>query len=441
MQNSRERRILAVSLGLVATLSNACAAPSSRGGGESESAARIEAVIRKLVSFGTRHSLSDTESDTHGVGAARRWIQSEFERISRENYGGRLKVEAVAHQVGTQKRIPNGAEIVDIVATLPGRDPKRLVVVSGHYDSMPSDVMDPKTDAPGADDDASGVAVSLECARALAGIDPRATVVFMAVAGEEQGLVGANAQAQMWKDQGFEVEAMFTNDIVGGERGTNGRLEPNRIRLFSEGVPTAGEKVIGSDNDSPSRELARYLEEVGEAAVPGFDVDLVFRQDRFLRGGDHKPFNERGWAAVRFCEPNENYDRQHQNVRTEGDRAFGDLPEFVDFAFVARVAAVNAAGLKALALAPRPPSGVMLDTSKLSPSTHLVWDEPAAGTVAGHRVKMRKTTEARWSKTVDVGAAKDARFENISMDEWLFAVEAYDAAGHTSLPVYPKPSK
>jgi hypothetical protein len=406
-----------------------------------QSAQRVERDIRALAGFGTRHSLSDTQSDTRGVGAARRWIESEMRSISEKAYGGRLQVSSVTHTVGKRQRIPDGAEIVDVLGILPGRDAKRLIVVSGHYDSMPSDVMDPRSDAPGADDDASGTSVVLECARSLGGLEPRATIAFMAVAGEEQGLVGSEEQAKAWKEQGYEVEAMFTNDIVGGVRGSNGLLEPQRVRLFSEGVPSAGPKIVGSDCDSPSRQLARYVEEVAKRAVPGFEVDLVFRQDRFLRGGDHKPFNELGWAAVRFCEPNENYDHQHQNVRNENGKTIGDTPEFVDFGFVARVAAVNGASLNALALAPRPPANVMVDTSKLSPSTRLDWDEAAAGTVAGYRVRMRKTTEPRWTKTQDVGLVREAMLENVSKDDWLFAVEAYDAAGHTSLPVYPKPSR
>jgi acetylornithine deacetylase/succinyl-diaminopimelate desuccinylase-like protein len=427
----------------IATASAVAACRSDRGGVGGSSTAgtsRIERDVRVLAGFGTRHTLS-ADHPTRGIHAARRYLAAEFEQISLEHHGGRLQVRSEAHHVGPSKRIPDGADITNVVAVLPGTDPTRLVVVSGHYDSMPSDVMDPESDAPGANDDASGVAVVLECARLLGGLEPRATVVFMAVAGEEQSLAGSTAQAQAWKDQGWTVEAMLTNDIVGGDRGSNGRLEPNRVRLFSEGVPSNGDKVVGSDADAPSRQLARYLEEAGERAVSGFDVDLVFRQDRFLRGGDHKPFNELGFAAVRFTEPNENYDHQHQNVRIEDGRAFGDLPEFVDFAFVERVARVNAAGLRALALAPAPPADVKLDTQKLTPHTRLTWTQGADGSVAGYRVRMRKTTEARWTKSVDAGLASEITLENTSKDDWLFAVEAYDARGATSLPVYPTPSR
>ncbi|MCE9592828.1 MAG: M20/M25/M40 family metallo-hydrolase [Planctomycetes bacterium] len=424
-----------------ASITTACRTELA-GVGESSTAgtSRIERDIRSLVACGTRHTLS-ADRGTRGIDAARRYLAAEFEKVSAERYGGRLQVRSESHHVAPEKRIPDGADVTNVVALLPGRDPTRLVVVSGHYDSMPSDVMDPESDAPGANDDASGVAVVLECARLLGGLEPRATVVFMAVAGEEQSLAGSTAQAKDWKERGWLVEALFTNDIVGGGRGANGRLEPERVRLFSEGVPSAGDKIVGSDADAPSRQLARYLEEVGEREVPGFDVDLVFRQDRFLRGGDHKPFNELGFAAVRFTEPNENYDHQHQNVRVEGGRQFGDLPEFVDFAFVERVARVNAAGLRALALAPAPPADVMLDTQKLTPHTRLFWTLGAEGSVAGYRVRMRGTTDARWTKSVDVGLKSEITLENTSKDDWLFAVEAYDARGATSLPVYPTPSR
>jgi hypothetical protein len=401
-------------------------------------AARIENDVRHLVGFGTRHTLSDTISDERGIGAARRWLRDELQAISDAHHGGRLQVELIAHRVPAGRRVPDGAEVVNVVATLPGRDADRLVVVSGHYDSRASDPMDASSDAPGANDDASGTAVVLECARALAGLRPRATVVFMCVAGEEQGLLGAAAQAAAWKEAGLHVEAFLTNDIVGGARGTNGRLEPGVVRLFSEGVPSEGPRVVGSDNDAPSRQLARYLEQVGEAAVPGFDVELVFRQDRYLRGGDHRAFNGEGFAGVRFTEPNENYDWQHQDVRVEDGVEYGDRPENVDYDYVARVAAVNAAGLRALASAPAPPAGVSMDVSELTPHTRLFWREPAPG-VAGFRVRMRRTFEPNWTATVDAGLNTEVTLEGYSKDDWLFAVEAYDVDGDTSLPVYPAP--
>ena len=430
--------------GLVLTLATgtftaACSTTRTAEPALVESAQRLEQDVRTLAGFGTRHTLSETASDVRGIGAARRWLAAEFERISATHHEGRLEVSLAAHQVPPGRRVPEGAEVVNVMAVLPGRDPDRYVVVSGHYDSRCSDPMDAQSDAPGANDDASGTAVVLECARALAGLRPRATVVFLCVAGEEQGLLGAAAQAQAWADAGITVEAFLTNDIVGGARGSNGRLEPDRVRLFSEGVPSAGPAVVGSDNDAPSRQLARFLEEHGELAVPGFDVDLIFRQDRYLRGGDHRAFNRLGVAAVRFTEPNENYDWQHQDVRTEGGVLFGDRPEHVDYLFTARVAAVNGAGLRALALAPRPPENVAMDTSRLTPHTRLIWDDAPWEQVSGWRVRVRPTSEPRWTESLDAGRFGEVLLEGRSKDNWLFAVEAYDDSGRSSLPVYPAP--
>jgi len=402
-----------------------------------ESIARIESDVRRLVSFGTRHTLSDTEHPSRGIGAARRWLAEELETISRELHGGKLRVDLVHHAVPPGRRVPNGAEVVNVLALLPGSEAGRLVIVSGHYDSISGDVMDAESDAPGANDDASGTAVVLESARQLAGLQPRASIAFLAVAGEEQGLLGSEAQARAWRDEGWKIEAMITNDIVGGARGSNGRLEPFRVRLFSEGVPSAGPKPAGSDNDAPSRQLARYLAEVVERGLPGFEIELVFRQDRFLRGGDHKPFNDLGIAAVRFTEPNENYDHQHQDVRMLEGRQLGDLIEFVDFEFVARVSRANAEGLRALALAPAPPAEVTMDTTRLSPDTRLTWKSEPEGSVGGWRVRLRRTWEPTWSETIDVARRCDVTLESRSKDDFVFAVEAYDREGHTSLPVIP----
>lgn len=400
---------------------------------------RVESDVRTLAGFGTRHTLSETGSNERGIGAARRWLVAELERISASEHDGRLQVQGVSYAVEPATRLPAGANVVNILAVLPGSDPERLVVVSGHYDSIPSDVMDATADAPGANDDASGVAVVLECARLCGGLRPRATIVFMAVAGEEQHLSGSTAQAASWREQGFEVEAMITNDIVGGDRLAQDARDRERVRLFSEGVPSSGTKVVGSDNDSPSRQLARFIAE--QSRTPDFEVELVFRQDRFLRGGDHRPFNLQGWAAVRFTEARENYAHQHQDVRSESGLQYGDLPEFVDFDYVARVATANALAVQALALAPRPPAKVTIDTSKLSPDTRLVWDVPDDGSVASYRVRMRRTNEPTWTRTVDVGLVSEAVLERMSKDDWIFAVEALDSEGRPSVPVYPTPSR
>jgi uncharacterized Ntn-hydrolase superfamily protein/acetylornithine deacetylase/succinyl-diaminopimelate desuccinylase-like protein len=405
-------------------------------------AARIERDIRKLAGFGTRQSLSLTDDPQRGVGAARNWLKEEFDRINAEFHGGRLEVRMQAHQVAPAQRVPQGAEIVNVMGILPGSDPDRLVVLSGHYDSMPSSPTDSVKDAPGANDDASGTVAVLEAARMLGGLHPRATIVFLCVAGEEQGLLGSRAQAEAWKAEKKDVVGMFTMDIVGGAVGQSGLHEPWRLRVFSEGVASAkeGRPVIGSDNDSTSRQLARYFERAGEASVPGFDVTLIFRQDRYLRGGDHRSFNELGWPAVRLTEPHENYDHQHQDLRVENGVQYGDLPEFVDFAYVGRVARAVAGSVGELALAPAAPRGVQVDTTRLTPDTRLMWELAGedAG-VSGYAVLMRRTHEPTWTERRVVGRVGEVILDRISKDDWLFAVEAFNEAGHRSLPVYPTP--
>ncbi len=405
-------------------------------------AGRVERDIRALAAFGTRHSLSATDDPQRGVGAARNWLKAEMDRINAEFHGGRMVVSLVPQQVPPGPRVPNGAEVVNVMAVLPGTDAKRLVVMSGHYDSIPSSPMDAEKDAPGANDDASGTAAVLEAARLLGGLRPRATLVFLCVAGEEQGLLGAKAQAEEWKAAEMEVAAMFTMDIVGGAVGQSGLHEPWRLRVFSEGVPSGkgARPVIGSDNDSASRQLARYFERAAEAAVPGFDVTLVFRQDRYLRGGDHKAFNDLGWPAARLTEPHENYAHQHQDLRVDGGIQYGDLPEFVDFVYVGRVARAVAAACGELALAPAAPRVVQVDTTQLMPHTRLLWEiAPEAAGVAGYAVLMRRTHEPAWTERRVLGRVGEVLLDKISKDDWLFAVEAFDGVGHRSLPMYPTP--
>ncbi len=408
-------------------------------------AVRVEADVRKLVSFGTRHSLSEVHDPARGIGAARNWLKAEFDRINEQHHDGRMQVGLEAFAVGVGPRVPNGVELVNVVATLPGSDPNRLVILSGHYDSIPSARdPDPTREAPGANDDASGTAAVLEAARLLGGLRPRATLVFLCVAGEEQGLLGSKAQAETWKAAGKEVEAMFTMDIVGGAVGENGLHEPWRLRVFSEGVPSGSgaAPVFGSDNDSSSRQLARYFERAAESAVSGFDVTLIFRQDRYLRGGDHKSFNDLAWPAVRLTEPHEHYAHQHQDVQVLDGVQYGDLPEFVDFAYVARVAAAVGAACGELALAPASPRAVQVDTRDLTPHTRLQWAaaEPDHG-VAGYAVLMRRTHEPTWTERRVLGLVNEVTLEAISKDDWLFAVEAYDEAGHRSRAVYPTPRR
>lgn len=403
---------------------------------------RIEHDIRRLAAFGTRSTLSSTTHETRGIGAARRWLRDEMEAISKEYHDGRLQASLQHFTIEPGRRIAREVDLANVVGILPGSDPDRLVIVSGHYDSMPSDPTDGESDAPGANDDASGTAAVLEAARLLAGLRPRATVVFLAVAGEEQGLYGSTRQAQMWKEQGKEVAGMFTMDIVGGVVGSSGKQEPQRLRVFSEGVASAGRKSIGSDNDAPSRQLARYLKRAAAVALPDFELTLVFRQDRFLRGGDHRPFNDLGWPAIRLTEPHENYTWQHQDVRIEDGVQYGDLPDNVDFAYVGRVATSVSSALRELALAPAAPTDVVVDISGLTPHTTLRWQANSEKDLAGYAVLIRRTHEPDWTERQVLPAdATSITLEGYSKDDYLFAVEAFDAAGNRSLPIYPFPRR
>jgi hypothetical protein len=408
----------------------------------------IEATIRTLVSFGTRHTLSETRSEVRGIGAARRWLLSRMEAIAATSEG-RMTATAQKETAPVGPRIKEPIELWNVLGVLKGSDEERVIVVSGHYDSMPKSVMDPVSDAPGANDDASGTAVALECARALAGERTRASIVFAAVAGEEQGLVGAELLAAKLLGEGRNVVFMITNDIVGGAVGSNGRRDPDVLRCFSEGVPSGPKNergrvektVVGSDNDAPSRQVARYLAARAPLYRPGFEVRLIFRQDRYLRGGDHKPFNDRGLPAVRLTEPNENYDWQHEDVREEDGRRFGDRLENVDLDYVRAVAQINTAAILEAALAPASPRQVRMDISKLTPHTTLRWAGNAETDLAGYAVLFRRTHEPTWTaRRVVAKEETEVTLEGFSKDDWLFAVEAFDEAGRRSVPVYPLPA-
>ncbi len=413
------------------------------------SAQRIEARIRKLASFGTRNSLSDAASETRGVGAARRWIKAELERCSKDA-GGRLAVAFDEHLIETGARVPRPTTFVNVVATLPGAQAEsreRFYVVSGHYDSMPSSPVDPDKDAPGANDDASGTAVSMELACVMAKHRFDATLVFMAVAGEEQGLLGSAAWAKDAKAKGLDIAGMITNDIVGNTRGADGKVERGHVRLFAQGVPplkTLPDDVVaalrtGGENDLPARQLARFVKEAAERHVPSMKVDVVWRRDRYLRGGDHFPFLEAGYAALRFTEPAEDWRHQHQDVRVVDGVQYGDLPEFVDFAYVADVARVNAAALAALALGPSVPRDVEMENIRLEADTTLRWKGNPESDVAGYRIVWRATTAADWEHHRDVGDATRETLVGISKDNYQFGVQAYDRDGNLSVAAYPRP--
>lgn len=410
---------------------------------------RVEASIRKLASFGTRNTLSDAKSDTRGVGAARRWIKSELEKCAKEN-GGRMKVEFDEHVAPQGPRIPEPTPLVNVVATLPGTQPEaesRIYVVSGHYDSMPSSPTDPNADAPGANDDASGTAAVMELACVMSKYRFDATLVFMAVAGEEQGLLGSTAWAKRAKAEGRNIAGMFTNDIVGNTKGADGKVEKHRVRMFAEGVPPLKELPedilvalrTGGENDLPTRQLARFVKESAERHVPHMKVDMIYRRDRYLRGGDHFPFLDAGYPALRFTEPSEDWRHQHQNVRVEDGVQYGDLPEFVDFAYTADVARVNAAALAALALGPAAPKEVEMENIRLEANTTLRWRANVEPDVAGYRIVWRDTTSPNWQWSQDVGNVTRETVVGVSRDNFLFGVQAYDKDGNASVVSYPKP--
>ena len=415
------------------------------------SAQHIQATIEKLVSFQTRLTLSAQDPASiaagHGIGAAREWIKSEFERYS-QDCGGCLEVKTDAFLEPAGDRIPKPTEITNVYAVLKGGDAenaKRIVLVTGHYDSRNSDTLDAAGIAPGANDDASGTAVSLECARVLSKMKFPATIIFLAVAGEEQGLNGSHHFARMAKEQGWDIEAVLNNDIVGGDK--NPQQDSSVVRVFSEGVPVAASEAdlrlirnLGGENDSPSRELARYITEAGRAYDGGVRPYLVFRLDRYLRGGDHYSFNQNGFAAVRFTEFREDYHHQHQNVRTESGIEYGDTLKFVNFDYVASVARLNAATLASLASAPAPPAKVHLLTKELENDSTLAWEPSAGGRAVGYEVLSRATTSPEWEQVQAVGNVTRVTIPR-SKDNVIFAVRALDREGHRSLPVVPVPER
>jgi hypothetical protein len=443
---------------------SAAADPSTDGGGGPRSATtqppsadlrrllrqidagRIEATVRRLAAFGTRHTLSSQDDPVRGIGAARDWIFAELQRSAAAS-NGRMTVELQSYVQEPAPRIPVATTITNVVATLRGVSaPDRIYVVTGHYDSRVTDVMNATADAPGADDDASGVAVAMELARVLATRELRATVVFAAVAGEEQNLYGSRHMAGLMKAAGATVQGMFSNDIVGSSVGDDGSRDPFTVRLFAEGVPTAEtpaeaniRRNVGGENDSPSRQLARFASDVGDNSATGMRIRVVYRRDRYLRGSDHIAFLEQAWAAARFTEPRENFAHQHQDVRVENGQQFGDLPEFCDFGYIARVARVNGAVLWSLAQGPGAPTNVRILTNRLTNETDLAWNRGPEADLAGYEVVWRETTEPVWTHVIPVGDVTTATID-ISKDNVFFGVRAVDRNGLHSPVVFPVPA-
>ncbi len=468
MISSLKKRPWIASVGLALALSSAALAQSQPSSAAAEpmavdsrisaalqqvSAERIRANIQKLASFGTRSTLSAQDpaaiATGRGIGAAREWIKSEFERYTKD-CGGCLEVKTDSFIEPAADRIPQPTEITNVYAVLKGTEvenAKRIVLVTGHYDSRNSDNSNTTDDAPGANDDGSGTAVSLECARVLSKLKFPATIVFLTVAGEEQGLNGSHHFAKMAKDQGWSLEAVLNNDIVGGDK--SAEQDHSVVRVFSEGLPAAATEQevrrirgLGGENDSGSRQLARYVADVGRAYKDDVAVKpmLVFRLDRYLRGGDHYSFNQQGFAAVRFTEFREDFHHQHQNVRTENGVEYGDLAKFVDFDYVARVARLNAATLASLASAPAPPANVRLLTKDLENDSTLTWEASPGGLASGYEILWRATSSPEWEHVQKCGNVNRATLK-LSKDNVIFAVRAVDAEGRRSLPVVPLPER
>jgi Zn-dependent M28 family amino/carboxypeptidase len=406
----------------------------------SVSAARLRELDTQLVGFGTRNLFSTSSQQRgRGVFAARDWIAARFREIAKES-GGRLTVAFDTFEQPKTDDTPRAVTVSSVIATLRGDDPARgTIVISSHYDSRNSDGNDATRDAPGADDNGSGTVCVLEAGRALAALHFPATIVFATFDGEEQGLFGSAHYAKALHDEGVRVEANLNNDIIGASVGHDGEKAPADVRLFSESLPAGAVarrvNAIGSENDSPARELARFVKETAEAYVPAMRANLVYRSDRFLRGGDQESFADQGFPAVRFVEQHENFDHQHQNVRVENGVRYGDLLEFLDFDYLARVAGMNVAAVAGLALAPsRPDARVVVRA--LGYDTALTWQRvPRA---VSYEVVWRATSEPEWTHAISVGDVTTYTAK-LSKDDWIFGVRAVDAAGHKSVASYPTP--
>ncbi|MEJ2204140.1 MAG: M28 family peptidase [Gemmatimonadota bacterium] len=403
---------------------------------------RIEADIRTLAGFGTRNTLSDTLSDSRGIGAARRWIKGEMDRISAA-CGGCMEV---FYQGAVQEggRLPEPVNVVNVVGILRGGvHPDRYVIMSGDIDSRNSSGSDPAGDAPGANDNASGMAGVLEAARILTRYPFPTSVVFVGLSGEEQGLWGGQHMAQVAKDEGWDIVGVLNNDMIGNIEGVDGVIDNGTFRVFSEPYPaTATEqelrsyRTFGGEVDGPSRQLSRYVDRITDTYFTNLDAIMVYRLDRFGRGGHHRPFNDQGFAGVRIMETHENYVRQHQNIRTENGVAYGDVVEGVDFDYASRLTAVNAAVLASLAWAPPAPRNVLIGGA-VQPSTTLAWDRANDPNLAGYKVYWRDTTAPQWEHARFVGDVTEFTLDGMVIDNYLYGVAAVGRDGNESLVSFP----
>jgi hypothetical protein len=430
------KKIILLAAASALTLTPQAALPAAAQA-KAPDAARLKGTVEKLVSFGTRHTLSSATDPRRGIGAARKWGADEFARIGKA-CGGCLTIETIADRF-TGPRAPNGVEVVDVLAIQKGTgDPNQVVIVAGHIDSRVTDVMNITDDAPGANDNASGTALVIEAARVLAGEKFDGTIVYALLSGEEQGLWGAKLLAETAKKRGWQVRAMLNNDIVGNTVGQNGQIVADRVRVFSEGIRFAEDakanltrRAIGGEDDGPSRALAKKIDGIAKAQPAiGLDVFAVRRLDRFGRGGDHSPFLELGFPAVRFSVGIENYDRQHQDLRTENGRVYGDTVEGMDFPYLAKVTALNVAALRVLADAPAAPASVSLDGA-LSMDTRVFWD--AVPGAAGYKVYWRRADAQDWSDSRAVSGATETVLKDIVVDDHFIGVAAVAKDGAESL--------
>lgn len=405
----------------------------------------LKMYINKLVSFGSRHTMSSTTDKKRGIGAAREWVVQKFKEFAINSNG---KMTAFVDTVTLQpdgRRINTVTNLGNAMATLKGADPNddRIYIISGHLDSRVTDIMNKTAEAPGANDDGSGVAAVIECARVMSKHSFPATIIFVAVSGEEQGLLGAAHLADKAKKQNWNIDAMLNNDIMGSNNSNETNIIDNtRLRVFSEAfsVSDTGRvfqniRNLGLENDGKARQLARYVKETGERYVDNLEIVMVYRNDRFLRGGDHTPFVQRGFAAVRFTEMNENFNHQHQDLRTENGVVYGDLPEFMDFEYLRKNTGVNLASLANLAKAPSVPQEVKIEVRNLSNATTLNWKAPKNGNTKGYYILMRETTSPVWQKKFYTSSASITL--PYSKDNYFFAVQSVNESGNESLAVTP----
>lgn len=406
---------------------------------------RIEADIRKLADFGTRNTFSDTLSDTRGIGAARRWIKAEFDKIS-DACGGCLEVYYQKDLVTTEmgRRIPKDAYIVNVVAVIRGTDyPNSYVLMSGDIDSRASNTMNFEIDAPGANDNASGMAGTIEAARVLSQYKFKHSVALVGLSGEEQGLFGGAGLAKFAQENKWDIVGILNNDMIGNIEGVDGVIDNRSFRIFSEPTPAneseqlrRTRRFVGGEVDGNSRQLARYIHKQVKTYMPEMNPMMIYRLDRFGRGGHHRPFNDLGFAGVRIMEAHENYNRQHQDIREEDGIAYGDVVEGVNFDYAKKLTAVNAISLAGLAWAPPQPTNVRIGGA-VRPSTTLSWEASDDPNIAGYKIYFRQTTSPTWDSFVYVPEGNQHTLEGIVIDNYFFGVAAVGKNGHESPVVFP----